>query len=256
MEKCSSLKKVSLCSVKDWIKWQRQQKWCDVWGSGGPVWPICSCYVRLSHFLTLRVVIITQLREKQGLKNLLRTLTRTTRKVFYQYSWWFYMLKLISYSVKYAVFQHFPWVLFSLLLFTKPSIRANHFIFFICTNKVIQRVKQWKTSKIQPQPSIWYAGWNRENTGRKHWIAVLNKIKVFKEQGFSHAKWSFSLFIPGMHPSHCVCSIYCWEKGSDIWQEGGRQCSTEAAIVLQRLERTVSTVTQVSARSPCCRDEA
>lgn len=65
---------------------------------------------------------------------------------------------------------------------------------------------------------------------------------LFKEQGFSHAKWRFSFFIPGMHPWHCVWSIYCWEKCSGIWQEGCRQWSAVAATVLQRVERTVTTV--------------
>lgn len=105
--------------------------------------------------------------------------------------------------------------------------------------------------------------WLLISKGEKHWIAILYKIKAGRtlaaclKSRVSHMLNDTLAFLLQECILDTVSEAYTvGGKCSDVWQEGCRQWSAEAATVLQRLERTVSTVTQVSARSPCCRDEA
>lgn len=100
------------------------------------------------------------------------------------------MLKWISYLEKYAVFQHFPWVLFSLLFFI---------VIFICTNKVLLRVKVvfdehshsarrgvdrmfWSSELLKVLGNCFLQRKDQSMIahfkGGKHWIAILYKIKA------------------------------------------------------------------------------
>lgn len=68
---------------------------------------------------------------------------------------------------------------------------------------------------------------------------------------------SFCFFIPGMKPSRWACSIYCREMLRDMtgkWQIAIHRSGSSTAEIWMCGERG-SRVTQVSARSLCCRDE-